>query len=87
MTALRPVTHDVGIAVSGGFTRPPMERAPGVAKLFEQAQRIGRNLGIELSEGSTGGGSDGNFTAASGSRRSTAWECTAAEGTPTTNIS
>ena len=27
---------------------------------------IGRELGIELTEGSTGGGSDGNFTAALG---------------------
>ncbi len=66
LTALAPVTPDVRIAVSGGFTRPPMERTAAIAKLFEQAQRIGRNLGIELTEGSTGGGSDGNFTAALG---------------------
>jgi len=66
LTALAPVTTDVRIAVSGGFTRPPMERTPAIAKLFEQAQRIGRQLGIELTEGSTGGGSDGNFTAALG---------------------
>jgi glutamate carboxypeptidase len=43
-----------------------MERTPGVADLFEQARRIGRELGLELTEGSTGGGSDGNFTAALG---------------------
>jgi len=64
--ALRPVTPDVHLTVSGSFTRPPMERTPAVANLFEQAQRIGRELGLELTEGSTGGGSDGNFTAALG---------------------
>jgi glutamate carboxypeptidase len=63
---LRPVTPDVQIAVSGGFNRPPMERSPAIAALFEQARCIGRELGLELTEGSTGGGSDGNFTAALG---------------------
>ena len=43
-----------------------MERSPAIAALFEQARRIGRALGLELTEGSTGGGSDGNFTAALG---------------------
>ena len=43
-----------------------MERTPAIAFLFEQAKWIGRLLGIELTEGATGGGSDGNFTAALG---------------------
>jgi glutamate carboxypeptidase len=43
-----------------------MERTPGVARLFETAREAGRSLGLELTEGSTGGGSDGNFTAAMG---------------------
>jgi glutamate carboxypeptidase len=64
--ALSPVTADVQVSVSGEFTRPPMERSPAIAALFEQAQRIGREIGLELTEGSTGGGSDGNFTAALG---------------------
>jgi len=63
---LRPVTPDVRLQVTGAFNRPPMERTPAIANLFEQAQRIGRELGLELTEGSTGGGSDGNFTAALG---------------------
>ena len=33
---------------------------------LEQARAIGRSIGLELGEGSTGGGSDGNFTAALG---------------------
>src|SRR5205814_9466520 len=61
-----PVAPGVRLAIDGGFTRPPMERSPAIAALFEQARRIGRTLGLELTEGSTGGGSDGNFTAAMG---------------------
>ena len=64
--ALSSLTPEIRLAISGGFTRPPMERTPAVAALYEQAQRIGRQLGLELTEGSTGGGSDGNFTAALG---------------------
>ncbi len=43
-----------------------MERAPGTVKLFRQAQKLARELGFALEESSTGGGSDGNFTAALG---------------------
>lgn len=41
--------------------RPPMERRPD---LFEKAAAIGRKYGVTIDEGGTGGGSDGNFTAA-----------------------
>lgn len=64
--SLEPITPGVRLTVSGGFNRPPMERSPAAAALFEQAREIARPLGLELSEGSTGGGSDGNFTAALG---------------------
>jgi glutamate carboxypeptidase len=64
--ALRPVDERCRIEVSGGLNRPPMERAPGIAELFAKAKGIGRELGVELEESSTGGGSDGNFTAALG---------------------
>ncbi|MGO9920568.1 MAG: M20 family metallopeptidase [Isosphaeraceae bacterium] len=66
LLAVSPLTPEVRLTMSGGFTRPPMERTPAVAALFEQARQIGRVLGLELTEGSTGGGSDGNFTAALG---------------------
>ena len=51
---------------SGGFERPPLERTTAVARLYEQARRVAAGLGLDLAEGSTGGGSDGNFTAAIG---------------------
>ena len=52
--------------VSGGFDRPPLERTSHVQRLYKQATDVARELGQELAEGGTGGGSDGNFTAALG---------------------
>lgn len=64
--ALKPVLPGASLKVTGGFNRPPMERTPRTEALFERARTIGRTLGLELIEGSTGGASDGNFTAALG---------------------
>jgi glutamate carboxypeptidase len=66
LRSLEPITDGTRLEVSGGFNRPPMERSPAIAGLFERARRIARSIGQELTEGSTGGGSDGNFTAALG---------------------
>jgi glutamate carboxypeptidase len=52
--------------VSGGLNRPPMERTPAIAALFRLARAKALELGVELEESSTGGSSDGNFTAALG---------------------
>ena len=43
-----------------------MERSRGTVRLFRQAQALASELGFALDEASTGGGSDGNFTAALG---------------------
>jgi glutamate carboxypeptidase len=43
-----------------------MERTAGVARLFELASAVAEGQGWKLHEGMTGGGSDGNFTAALG---------------------
>lgn len=56
----------VRLEIVGGFERPPLERTAGVARLYLQAREIARALGRDLAEGGTGGGSDGNFTAALG---------------------
>jgi glutamate carboxypeptidase len=66
MGILQPVSPGVELVVQGGFNRPPMVRSEAIGDLFHKAQRIGANLGLDLQEGSTGGGSDGNFTAALG---------------------
>ena len=54
------------VEISGGFDRPPLERSAGVERLYDQARAVAREMGFELAEGATGGGSDGNFTAALG---------------------
>ncbi len=60
--------HDprCALTITGGINRPPMERRPGTVRLFHQAQALAHELGFALDEASTGGGSDGNFTAALG---------------------
>jgi glutamate carboxypeptidase len=64
--SLVPGMEGIQLKTTGSFNRPPMERTAAIAALFEQARQIGRRSGLELTEGSTGGGSDGNFTAALG---------------------
>ena len=66
MNNLQPRTNGAEIFVEGGFERPPLVRTDAIAGLFQQVKRVGELLGLELEEGSTGGGSDGNFTAALG---------------------
>jgi glutamate carboxypeptidase len=54
------------LKVTGGMNRPPMERKAGTVALYKHARRLAANLGFELEEAATGGGSDGNFTTALG---------------------
>jgi glutamate carboxypeptidase len=64
--ALKPFDKRCTIEIAGGLNRPPMERSAGVRKLFRMASALAAELGVALEESSTGGGSDGNFTAALG---------------------
>lgn len=64
--ALRPFDRRCSIEITGGLNRPPMERSKGIAQLFRLAQKLAGDLGVSLQESLTGGGSDGNFTAALG---------------------
>ena len=66
MRGLQPVDKRCTISVDGGLNRPPMERTKVITRLFQRAQEIGKAMGLTLAECSTGGGSDGNFTAALG---------------------
>ena len=63
---LRPVDGRCTLDVSGGLNRPPMERSRGTVELYRLAKHAAREIGIDLPESATGGGSDGNFTAALG---------------------
>ena len=64
--ALRPFDKRCAVQLEGGLNRPPMERTPAIEKLFQTARGFAKELGVTLQESSTGGGSDGNFTAALG---------------------
>src|SRR5260370_13587619 len=63
---LRPVVAGAVLEIEGGLKRPPTEGSAAMAALFNEARRIPAGMGVDLHEGSTGGGSDGNFTAALG---------------------
>ncbi|HTL45728.1 MAG TPA: M20 family metallopeptidase [Vicinamibacterales bacterium] len=63
---LQPMRAGARLTLQGGFERPPMERSPEIERLFELARDVAGELGRTLEEGSAGGGSDGNFTAALG---------------------
>jgi glutamate carboxypeptidase len=64
---LEPIGKDVELTVEGGMNRPPYQKDAGISSLFEKAQAIYREIGKELLDVPlTGGGSDGNFTAALG---------------------
>jgi len=66
LRALEPVDARAALAVTGGFERPPMERSAAGAALFGLARDVAADLGRTLGQGGTGGGSDGNLTAAIG---------------------
>ncbi len=68
-TAFRSLTaidSRTTVEATGGIDRPPLERSDMVVRLYDRARAVARTIGMELAEGGTGGGSDGNFTAALG---------------------
>lgn len=64
--AANPKTPGVTIKVSGGVTSPPMNPSAQTLELCQAIEQIGDKLGIAINWTATGGGSDGNFTAALG---------------------
>lgn len=63
---LVPKLQGTNLTITGGINRPPMERTLVTEKLYFKARDIAKSLGFNLLEGTVGGGSDGNFTAALG---------------------
>jgi len=64
--SLAPFDPRCTLHIDGGVNRPPLERTPAVIALYQKARVVAADLGMDLGEGSTGGGSDGSFTAAMG---------------------
>jgi glutamate carboxypeptidase len=60
---LKSRTEGVSVKVTGELNRPPYEKSNAGAALFEHAKTLAAELGFDLADVSTGGGSDGNFTA------------------------
>jgi glutamate carboxypeptidase len=59
---LRPTTPGTSITVEGGMGRPPMEHTEPNQHLFAAAREVAGLMGIDLTEATAGGGSDGNTT-------------------------
>jgi glutamate carboxypeptidase len=58
--ALQPTTPGTSLTVEGGMGRPPLERTQRNQQLFAAARDVAGRLGIDLTEATAGGGSDGN---------------------------
>jgi glutamate carboxypeptidase len=65
LRALKPVLSGARLEIRGGFSRAPLERSRSVA-LYQRAAWLAEQMGLKIGEGTAGGGSDGNFTAALG---------------------
>lgn len=59
---LRPSRDGIELSVEGAFGRPALEPTPRNRALWRLARDLGSELGLSLSEGRAGGGSDGNTT-------------------------
>jgi glutamate carboxypeptidase len=61
---MKSQSDGVTVTVTGNLNRPPYEKGNAGAALFEHAKTLATDIGFELVDTFTGGGSDGNFTAA-----------------------
>ncbi|WP_035984820.1 M20 family metallopeptidase [Leptolyngbya sp. KIOST-1] len=59
---LQPTTPGTRLEISGRIGRPPMEATPGNQHLWQLAQTVAADLGLDLAQETAGGGSDGNTT-------------------------
>jgi glutamate carboxypeptidase len=60
---LKSRTEGVSVKIVGDLNRPPYEKSNAGAALYEHAKTLAAEIGFELVDTATGGGSDGNFTA------------------------
>jgi glutamate carboxypeptidase len=60
---LKSRSEGVSVKITGALNRPPYEKGNAGAALYEHAKTLASELGFDLVDTFTGGGSDGNFTA------------------------
>lgn len=63
LSEFKPQLEGAQVLVKGSWNRPPMPRTTQMIETFSRAKEIGEQLGLTLTEGGTGGGSDANFVA------------------------
>ena len=61
--SIQPRTEGVSVKITGDLNRPPYEKGNAGAALYEHAKSLAAEIGFDLVDTFTGGGSDGNFTA------------------------
>lgn len=61
--ALTPANPGARVEIIRSESRPALERTPAVVELYQQARTLAAGLGIDLTEGLSGGGSDGSIIA------------------------
>jgi glutamate carboxypeptidase len=66
MLSLSGTNDGVAFTVTRGVTRPVWEPNAATLDLYAKAREIARQIGFDITHGSAGGGSDGNFTGAMG---------------------
>lgn len=59
---LEPTTSGIRLEIEGSIGRPPLEPTPRNRALWQLARKLGEEIGLDLTEGRAGGGSDGNTT-------------------------
>jgi glutamate carboxypeptidase len=62
--AIKAYDPDCTLEITGGLNRPGYEKSAGIDALFQKARTLAAEIGFDLKDLKTGGGSDGNFTAA-----------------------
>jgi glutamate carboxypeptidase len=63
MSHLQTSNPEAQLEIEGEWNRPPMPRTQAMIQTFEKAKATASEIGLEISEGGTGGGSDANFVA------------------------
>lgn len=66
INGLKPDDERISLEIAGGMNRPAFPRSAAGDTLFAHARDVAKSLDIDLIGVTTGGGSDGNFTAALG---------------------
>lgn len=63
LLALSTDDPGVSLTITGGPNRPGYRKEPHIAALYEHAKALAEDIGIELPDVATGGGSDASFVA------------------------